>query len=715
MEVIELQDLHKTYHLGEIKVPVLKGISLTVARGEFVALMGTSGSGKTTLMNILGCLDRPSSGEYWLEGQDVVALSADEWAQLRNQKLGFVFQTFNLLPRTSALENVIMPLSYTAARLSDREARQRAEDLLQRVGLGERLDHESSQLSGGQQQRVAIARALVNQPSILFADEPTGNLDASTSEEVLELFRRLNDEEGVTIILVTHDENVARYADRIIRIYDGTIVGEERRPAEAPGGKESLVAGPAAELRGGWSWLRLQWMGRTALKGLRRNVLRAALTTLGIIIGVAAVITMMEIGRGSATAIQQTIASMGANILVVRAGTASSGGVSFGAGSVMTLTPQDGEAILEECPAVRAAAPVVRARTQVIYGNRNWVPTFIYGSTPAFLEVREWDLAAGDGFTDRDVRNTSKVCLLGQTLVKELFQGESPLGKEVRVQNVSFRVVGVLSAKGANMMGMDQDDVLVAPWTTIKFRVTGSSAATVNQSAAAAAAAGSSTSQQVNTLKQIYPTTQNKLYPEQSATQAADTPLPVRFINVDEILTAARTTKGIPVAVKQIKELLRERHRIRFGEPDDFNIRDMTEFTRALSATSTMMTRLLLAVALISLLVGGVGIMNIMLVSVTERTREIGVRMAVGAWARDILQQFLSEAVILCFCGGIAGIVAGRGVSILVRIWLGWPTELSLGAIIAAFAVSVTVGIIFGFYPAWKASRLDPIIALRYE
>jgi len=717
MEFIELQDLYKTYYLGEIEVPVLKGISLTVARGEFVALMGTSGSGKTTLMNILGCLDRPSSGAYWLEGQDVVALSADEWAQLRNQKLGFVFQTFNLLPRTSALENVIMPLSYTAEHLSDREARQRAEDLLQRVGLGDRLDHEPSQLSGGEQQRVAIARALVNQPSILFADEPTGNLDALTSEEVLELFRRLNDEEGVTIILVTHDENVARYADRIIRIYDGMVEAAERVPQKAPGRPERgpLLAGPrAAWLHPGRAWVRLQWMVRTALKGLRRNVLRAALTTLGIIIGVAAVIAMMEIGHGSSTAIKQTIASMGANILVVRAGTASSGGVSFGAGSVMTLTPQDGEAILEECPGVRAAAPVVRARTQVIYGNRNWVPTFIYGSTPAFLEVREWDLAAGDGFTDRDVRNASKVCLLGQTLVKELFQGEPPLGKEVRVQNVSFRVVGILSAKGANMMGMDQDDVLVAPWTTIKFRVTGSSAATVNQSAAAAAA-GSSTSQQVNTLKQIYPNIQNQLYPLPSATQAADTPQPVRFVNVDEILTAARTTKEITVAVKQINELLRERHRIRPGEPDDFNIRDMTEMTRALSSTSTMMTRLLLAVALISLLVGGVGIMNIMLVSVTERTREIGVRMAVGAWARDILQQFLAEAVILCFCGGIAGIVAGRGVSILVRMWLGWPTELSLGAIIAAFAVSVTVGIIFGFYPAWKASRLDPIIALRYE
>ncbi len=718
MKLIELRDLHKTYHLGVIDVPVLKGISLAVSQGEFVALMGTSGSGKTTLMNILGCLDRPSSGEYWLEGQDVVALSADEWAQLRNQKLGFVFQTFNLLPRTSALENVMMPLSYTAEHLSEREAHQRAEDLLRRVGLGDRLDHEPSQLSGGQQQRVAIARALVNRPSILFADEPTGNLDARTSEEVLELFRQLNDEEGVTIILVTHDEDVARYAKRVIRIYDGTVQAEERRSEKAEVKKAPPAVGPtAAKLRPPWKWLRLQWMARTALKGLRRNVMRAALTTLGIIIGVAAVIAMMEIGRGSATAIQKGIASMGANILLVRAGTASSGGVSFGAGSVMTLTPQDGEAILQECPAVRAAAPVVRARTQVIYGNRNWVPTFIYGSTPAFLEVREWGLAEGDAFADRDVRNASKVCLLGQTLAKELFQGESPLGKEVRVQNVSFRVVGILAAKGANMMGMDQDDVLVAPWTTIKFRVVGSSATTANQSTSAksSGSSGSSTSETVNTLSQIYPSSQIKLYPEQSATQAADTPQPVRFINVDEILTAARTSGEISAAVKQIKALLRDRHRIRPGAPDDFYVRDMTEMTQALSSTSALMTKLLLAVALISLLVGGVGIMNIMLVSVTERTREIGLRMAVGAWSRDILQQFLAESVILCLCGGVAGILVGRGVSYLVRILLGWPTELSLSAIIAAFAVSVTVGIIFGYYPAWKASRLDPIIALRYE
>ena len=716
MEFIELHDIYKTYHLGEIDVPVLRGISLKVAQGEFVALMGTSGSGKTTLMNILGCLDRPTSGEYWLEGEDVVGLSADEWAQLRNQKIGFVFQTFNLLARTSALENVIMPLSYTAQHLSDQESRRRGADLLRRVGLGERLDHEPSQLSGGQQQRVAIARALINNPAILFADEPTGNLDSKTSEEVLELFRRLNEEEGVTIILVTHDANVARAAKRTIRITDGMVEAEAPQTPKAQGGQVGASppagSGAAPKPRSGLASLRVEWMVRTALHGLRRNVMRAALTTLGIVIGVAAVIAMMEIGNGSSSAIQATIASMGANNLIILPGTASSGGVSFGGGSNKTLTPQDAEAILAECPAVRGAVPIVRARTQVIYGNRNWVPTFIYGTTPEWLDVREWGLSEGDMFTERDVRNASKVCVLGQRLVRELFQGEDPLGKEVRVKNVSFRVIGVLSAKGANMMGMDQDDVLLAPWTTIKFRVTGSSAETGNQSAGGST---SDTTTTVNTLNQIYPNAKNELYPLPSATQAADTPQPVRFINVDQILTAGRSAQEIPAAIKQITQLLRERHRIGPGEADDFNIRDMTEMTKALSSTGTMMTKLLLAVALISLLVGGVGIMNIMLVSVTERTREIGLRMAVGAWSRDILQQFLAESVILCFFGGAVGILAGRGISILVRILLHWPTELSLSAIVAAFVVSVTVGIVFGFYPAWKASRLDPIIALRYE
>jgi macrolide transport system ATP-binding/permease protein len=713
VELIELQDIHKIYRMGEVDVPVLRGVSLHISQGEFVALMGASGSGKTTLMNILGCLDRPTSGRYWLDGREVGELAADERALLRNQEIGFVFQNFNLLPRASALENVMMPLSYAADHRSNHDSRGRAEELLRKVGLGKHLEQEPSQLSGGEQQRVAIARALVNRPSLLLADEPTGNLDSSTSEEVLRTFRRLNEEEGVTIILVTHDQNVAQSAERIIRISDGAI--EADKPSFQPLSEVSQRP-PNRNLTAGKRNVkkpraRIGRMFHTALTGLRRNVGRAALTALGIVIGVAAVIAMMEIGRGSSTAIQRTIASMGASNLLVLPGTASSGGVTFGMGTVMTLTPEDSEAIARECPAVRAAAPIVRARTQVVYGNRNWVPTFIYGSTPAFLEVREWSLAEGEAFTDRDVRNGSKVCLLGQRLVRELFQDESPIGKEVRIRNVPFKVMGVLSSKGANMMGMDQDDVLLAPWTTIKYRVTGTSVANVNQSASS----GSSTSSQVNTINQIYPTAQTSLYPPASSTQAADTPLPVRFVNVDQIYAASQSTADTPAAIRQITYLLRERHRIRPSEVDDFNIRDMSEITKALSSTATMMTKLLLAVALISLVVGGIGIMNIMLVSVTERTREIGLRMAIGARSGNILQQFLTESVVLCFCGGIAGILLGQGISYLVSTLLRWPTELSLDAIMAAFAVSAAVGITFGYYPAWKASRFDPIIALRYE
>jgi ABC-type antimicrobial peptide transport system permease subunit len=455
-----------------------------------------------------------------------------------------------------------------------------------------------------------------------------------------------------------------------------------------------------------------------ALYSLRRNVMRAALTTLGIVIGVAAVIAMMEIGQGSSTAVKQTIASMGADNLLVQPGTASSGGVSFGSGSIITLTPQDADAILRECqPAVAAVAPVVRARTQVVYGNRNWVPVYIYGTTPSFLDVREWhDLDGGEPFTDRDVLGGTKVCMLGQTLVRELFQGESPVGKEVRVQNVSFRVVGVLSHKGANMMGVDQDDILLAPWTTIKYRVAGVSASTANQSAQTVNTPGTINTS-VNTLNQLYPgaNMQSQLYPLPSVSELANTPQPVRFTNVDQILVRAGSTEDIQPAIRQITALLHERHRIRTGQPDDFNIRDMTEMSNALASTSNMMAGLLLCVALISLIVGGVGIMNIMLVSVTERTREIGLRMAVGAKAKDILTQFLVEAVVLCLLGGAMGIMLGCGASWLVRVVLHWPTETSLPAIVAAVVVSATVGVVFGYYPAWKASRLDPIEALRYE
>jgi ABC-type antimicrobial peptide transport system permease subunit len=450
----------------------------------------------------------------------------------------------------------------------------------------------------------------------------------------------------------------------------------------------------------------------TALRALRRNVMRAVLTTLGIVIGVGAVIAMMEIGHGSSTMIQKTVAAMGANQLMVFPGTASSAGVSFGAGSSVTLTPDDCEAIIRECPAVKNAAPIVRTRVQIVYGGKNWVPNYIFGTTPSYLSVRDWTtMAEGEPFTDRDVRNGSKVCLLGQTVVRPVFPGESAVGKEVRVNNVSFKVIGVLSSKGASTFGSDQDDVLMAPWTTIKSRVSGASLQAGNQSAAASV----DTSQQVNSLSDLYPTDKVQLYPAKSAIQAADTPTPVRFTNIDQITIAAAGADQIQPAITQVTDLLRERHRIRNDEPEDFNVRDMTEMTNMLASTGNTMKTLLLAVAAISLVVGGVGIMNIMLVSVTERTREIGLRMAVGARARDILWQFLVEAVVLCLLGGGLGILMGTASSWLVTLLLKWPTESSPEAVVVAVLVSALVGIVFGFYPAWKASGLDPIEALRYE
>ena len=724
-ELIRIEDVYKTYHVGEVDVPVLNGVSLTIRRGEFVALMGASGSGKTTLMNILGCLDHPSSGTYWLTGEDLSAMSANQRAVVRATRLGFVFQNFNLLPRTSALSNILMPFDYAPRRPSERAAMLRAEELLERVGLADRMDHVPAQMSGGQQQRVAIARSLVHRPPLLLADEPTGNLDSKTSAEILRMFEQLNDE-GITIILVTHDADVASHARRIIRLCDGRIESDslnERRPKGAEAGASSLIARegdspspsqtvpPVRTRRHGWTLPLVPQTLRTALRALLRNKMRSVLTTLGVIIGVGAVIAMMEIGQGSRTAMQQSIASMGANLLMILPGAASSGGVTFGGGSVTTLSPQDAEEIGRQCPAVSEVALIVRARTQVVYGNRNWVPLVICGTTPEFLKIRDWDqLDEGEPFTERDVRSGSKVCLIGQTLSRELFPDQSPVGKEIRLQNVSFRILGVLERKGGTATGLDQDDIVLAPWTTIKYRVSGNTLANVNQSTSGSR----DVTQPVNSLSGLYPAAQPR-YPLQSAIQMANTPQPVRFTNVDQILVKATSTSEIPLAIQQITALLSDRHRIRPAQAPDFNIRDMTEVTKSLSSTSDLMSSLLLAVALISLVVGGVGIMNIMLVSVTERTREIGLRMAVGARASHILRQFLVEAVLLCLLGGAVGILAGLGSSYLVRTLLHWPTETSLPAIVAAVTVSASVGIIFGFYPAWKASGLDPIEALRYE
>jgi len=742
--LILLSEITKTYEMGEVAVPVLQGISLTIRPGEYVALMGSSGSGKTTLMNLLGCLDRPTSGSYRFEGIELAEATADERARIRNTRLGFVFQSFNLLSRTSALQNVLLPFEYAAKAVPDARQEARGIALLERVGLGQRLDHEPAQMSGGQQQRVAIARALVNHPPLLLADEPTGNLDSKTSAEILDMFDQLH-AEGITIVLVTHDPEVGARAQRVVRLKDGLVESDGPSPLrvareQARGAAQAVDAAAvqagcaepppatAANLSAASTTTRdgldpttgsslpggLPWMPRslqTAFKALRRNSLRSGLTMLGIVIGVAAVIAMMEIGEGSNKAIQKTIASMGANNLLIMPGAASSGGVTFGGGSSLTLTPRDCVEVLRQVPSVTQAAPIVRARTQIIYKNRNWVPVYIYGTSPEFLDVRDWqELELGEMFGEREVRNGSQMCVVGQTIVRELFRGESPIGEELRIQNVAFRVIGVLRRKGANMTGVDQDDIVLAPWTAIKSRVAATSATTVNQSAPA----GADSLQKVNTLNRLYPGA-SPLYPVPSITQQANTPQPVRFTNIDQILVKVSSAAEVPDAIAQIKGVIREQHRLRRNQPDDFNIRDMAEANKALTATTETMGTLLMWVALISLIVGGVGIMNIMLVSVTERTREIGLRMAIGARGGDILDQFLVEAVVLCLAGGALGIALGRGSSILVRELLEWPTELAPGAMIASVFVSLTVGLVFGFYPAWKASRLDPITALRFE
>jgi putative ABC transport system permease protein len=405
------------------------------------------------------------------------------------------------------------------------------------------------------------------------------------------------------------------------------------------------------------AWLIVQ----LALRALLRNKIRTALTMLGIVIGIASVITMVAIGQGASSLIQDQINSMGRNLLMILPGAATTGGVFWGAGSVQTLTPEDGEAIAREIHSVRSVAPIVRTRGQLVYGSQNWSAQ-VQGTSPAFMDVRDWDIDEGGFFTEQDVFSANKVCVLGRTAVDALFQGESPLQQTIRVRNFPFRVVGVLSRKGTNAMGQDQDDIVIAPWTTVKRVLQGSS-----------------------------------------------------FNNVDQLLVTATSARAMDDASEQITALLRQRHRLGERDESDFRIMAMSEMASAVTQTSTVMTLLLAIIASISLIVGGIGIMNIMLVSVVERTREIGLRMAVGARRRDILLQFLVEAIALAVSAGLIGMALGIGAAEIVSKTLRWPSLVTPQSVGVAIAFSCAVGIFFGFYPAMRASRLDPIEALRYE
>jgi len=639
--LLELRDVVRRFRAGDTEVRALDEVSLEVWPGEFVAIMGPSGSGKSTLMNVIGCLDRPDEGDYHILGRSVAGLTADDLASLRRQTFGFVFQRYNLLAGASALENVEMPALYAGLPAAERTARART--LLERLGMGERAGHRPGQLSGGQQQRVAIARALVNDPPVILADEPTGALDSRSSAEVMALLIRLN-AEGRTIVLITHDADVAAQARRVVHITDGRLTDET--PAAPP------AAGAPAErhpLDGSGLVPDLGEAVKMALRSLRTNILRTALTLLGIVIGVASVVVMLAVGEGGKQQVLQQISAMGTNLLVVRPGAP---GVR-GGGDIVTLTPQDADAIAA-LPGVTLVVPERSGRQTARVGAIDYLTT-AQGVGADLPALRDWPVVQGNFFSRRDLRSYAPVAVLGQTAARLLFPGgENPIGRFVLIKNVPFEIVGLMGEKGASSFGNDQDDVIFVPITTAQVRLFG------------------------------------RTYVNAITVKVAD------VSQVDAVQTA-------------IRDLLIARHRT-----EDFSIRNMASILATATSAQSTLTLLLGSVAAISLLVGGIGVMNIMLVSVTERTREIGIRMATGARMRDILLQFNTEAAVVCTVGGVVGLVLGHGIGLGLQA-AGVVIRFTTLPAVLAFLSAVGTGLLFGYLPARKAARLDPVVALAAE
>ena len=638
--LIKLSGVTKTFRNGELAVQILHGIDIEIYPGEFVAIMGQSGSGKSTLMNILGCLDRPTTGEYFFAGKNVAELDGDGLAQLRREAFGFVFQSYNLLGGATACENVEMPATYSG--LSPEARRARSTELLSSLGLQERLHHRPNQLSGGQQQRVSIARALMNGGQIILADEPTGALDSHSGKEVMRLLKELS-AQGHTIILITHDAAVAHHAQRLIELRDGEVVADP--------GPLDLPKPPKEEhFLHGESSLRTELMEamKTAFRSLHSNVFRTILTLLGIVIGVGSVITMLAIGDGAKKSVVDSISALGSNLLQVRPG----GPLQRFRWDAATLVPEDAEAIAA-LPHVAAALPELNGQFTLRYDNIDHT-TEVNATGAKFPSARKWEVAKGTFFTEEDEKNYATVVVLGKSVATKLFAEKNPLGEFIIINNVLFQVIGVMSERGADPGGQDQDDKVFVPFKTGSLRVIGQ-----------------------------------------------------RFLRA--VTVSVDEEKSIAEVQTRVHALMMERH-----GAEDFQIRSMSSLIDMVSETQNTMTILLGSIAAISLLVGGIGVMNIMLVSVTERTREIGIRMATGARTRNIMQQFLIEALVVSALGGVIGVVLGLGTALLVAHF-GTPVAYSLTPVVMAFSCAFLTGLLFGFLPARKAARLDPVAALAAE
>lgn len=652
--MIKLDNIQKTYSIGESSVHALRGVSLSIEQGEFIAIMGASGSGKSTLMHILGLLDTPDSGDYFLSGRNVNTLKEDELAALRNHVAGFVFQQFHLLKRMSLVDNVRLPHIYSG---EDGDFREEAIKCLRLVGLDDRADHRPNQLSGGQQQRVAIARALIRNPMIIFADEPTGNLDTMNSSEIMHILKRLHGD-GKTIIMVTHEDNIAAYADRIITMSDGRIVSDERKAGRADRQlfrKEPVNPKTHIPL---WRNGRFSGFVLQAVQSILSNKVRSFLSVLGILVGVASVIAMLALGAGAQVSMEESLKSMGSNLLSVRGGSASIRGAAQGAGAVTRFTFNDVEGIAAMTSHVKRASGIVRGSAQIVYGGNNW-STSLEGVGLEYGEMRATIPTIGRWFTEQELKKREKVAVVGMTVAKELFGSSvSPVGKTIKINRINFTVIGVAPAKGFSGP-RDGDDVVLIPVTTAMYRVLG---------------------------KDYF----------------------------DGIYVESVSPAMIERTKDAVEQIIRKQHRL--GDEDgSFSIRDMTEIKQMLSSTTQTMGLLLGAIAAISLVVGGIGIMNIMLVSVTERTKEIGLRKAIGARKLDIMLQFIVESVSMTLSGGLFGIVAGITVAWGLSVFAGWVVQTSMFAIVLATGFSMLIGLSFGLWPAKKAADLKPVEALRYE